>query len=95
MTMHMQVGAVRVLLENGANVDARDYLKHTPLILAAAAGHTDVVQVWVETVHVCVCVCVCLCVCMYACRTYRCVCVCVCVCVWMHACISVCMCVCI
>jgi hypothetical protein len=42
----MQVGVVRVLLEHGAQVDARDYMfRNTPLILASCRGHVDVVEV--------------------------------------------------
>jgi len=41
------VELVEMLIENGADVDARDVHGYTPLILAIQAGHTDIAKVLV------------------------------------------------
>lgn len=38
------VSTVKLLLENNAQVDAADVMKHTPLFRACEMGHKDVIQ---------------------------------------------------
>jgi len=39
---------VKLLLDHGAQIDAIDYMKHTPLFRACEMGHTDVVQTLID-----------------------------------------------
>ena len=39
---------VRLLLDNAAQIDSTDLLKHTPLFRACEMGHTDVVQTLID-----------------------------------------------
>jgi|GEM_PF-2692638 len=43
-----QADAVRLLLDNGANVNQGDLIHGTPLIVAAGNGHTEVVKILLE-----------------------------------------------
>lgn len=39
---------VKLLLDHGAQIDAADNAKHTPLFRACEMGHTDVVQALID-----------------------------------------------
>lgn len=43
-----QSDAIRLLLDNGANVNQGDSISGTPLIVAAGSGHTEVVKILLE-----------------------------------------------
>jgi hypothetical protein len=43
-----QADAVRLLLDNGANVNQGDFINGTPLIVAAGNGYTQVVKILLE-----------------------------------------------
>ncbi|KAH3749812.1 hypothetical protein DPMN_184326 [Dreissena polymorpha] len=40
--------SVKILLNHGAQIDATDLIKHTPLFRACEMGHTDVVQTLID-----------------------------------------------
>lgn len=42
------VSTVKLLLENNAQVDATDVMKHTPLFRACEMGHKDVIQTLIK-----------------------------------------------
>jgi hypothetical protein len=42
------LGAVKILLDAGADINARNFYKRTPLICAARNGHTDVVEYFIQ-----------------------------------------------
>lgn len=42
------VSTVKLLLENNAQVDAVDVMKHTPLFRACEMGHKDVIQTLIK-----------------------------------------------
>lgn len=42
------VSTVELLLENNAQVDATDVMKHTPLFRACEMGHKDVIQTLIK-----------------------------------------------
>ncbi|XP_053551831.1 inversin [Bombina bombina] len=43
-----QISTVRILLENGAHVDAADVMKHTPLFRACEMGHREVIHTLIK-----------------------------------------------
>jgi ankyrin repeat protein len=43
-----QVSTVQILLDNGANIDARNDMGQTPLMLAAQYGFTDIIQLLLD-----------------------------------------------
>ena len=40
--------SVKSLLDHGAQIEAVDFMKHTPLFRACEMGHTDVVQTLID-----------------------------------------------
>lgn len=42
------VSTVKLLLDNDAQVDATDVMKHTPLFRACEMGHRDVIQTLIK-----------------------------------------------